>query len=131
MMYKPIGGVKSVSLCFATQTDKAATVPIIDDSSYYNQSVSADNAAVVVEHSLTLLARRADCQMWMNTHFVERAILEGFVATVCLNDGREFVLGSAELPLRLSLLTQTSGKSLSDTPTVTLTLKCENSTLID
>lgn len=129
MIHKPIGGVKVVSLRFVNQTSGAIIVPIIDDSSEYIQSVSGDRAPIVVEHSLTLSARRVDALQWLTEIFVERAILEGFVATVEMNDGRTFSLGSEASPLRLVQFTDRSNSSIAQTPTVTLTLKCENSTL--
>lgn len=131
MNYKPIGGVKSTTLRFASQSGEAVVVPIVDDSSCYSQSISALDAPIVVRHLLQISARRADSSAWLSRRFVERGVIEGFVASVVLNDGRSFDLGTLQQPLRLVELKDSSGSALSDTPIVTLTLQCENSTLTD
>ncbi|MBQ9137087.1 MAG: hypothetical protein IJX65_00435 [Alistipes sp.] len=127
MSYKPIGGVQSVALRFVAVTEQIA-VPLIDDASEYKQTVVASELGVV-HHVLTLVARRDDAQPWLGEEFALRAVLEGVVATLTLEDGRECTLGSPDIPLRLDTLQSTSALSPSDEPTVTLTLRCETLTL--
>ncbi len=134
MIHKPIGGVKGVKFyAAATGIVEALSVevPLIDDRSVYTQQLQVDGGVVVVEHTLRLVARRNDAQAWIDSFFVERAVLQGLKATVVLNDGREFEVGVCEAlqystPLRLVELTADSATSVSQEPTVTLTLRSHN-----
>ena len=132
MINKPIGGVQGVRLyAAATGIVEALSVevPLIDDRSSYIQQLQADDGAVVVEHTLCLVARRNDAEAWIDSNFVERAVLQGLWAEVTLNDGREYEVGRCEsvlysTPLRLVELTADSATSVRQEPTVTLTLRC-------
>ena len=134
MVHKPIGGVKSVKL-YAAATGAVESlsveVVLVDDRSVYTQQLTADGGVVVVEHTLRLVARREDAQLWLDGHFVERATLQGLQAEVWLNDGRMVEVGLCEqmlysTPLRLASLTVDSAESVSQEPTVTLTLRSCN-----
>ena len=128
MNIKPIGGVRGVTLCFSTDENKRSEidVPLVVDSSEYIQQVDCTRAIVVVSHLLTLVSERRNALPWIDLPFLERAAMEGVIATVVLNDGRVVDVGSKSAPLRIVSLKDASGTSCSQTPTVTLTLKCEN-----
>ena len=122
-----------MTLRFATDENRLSEiqVPLVVDSSEYIQQVDCVKAIVVVNHLLTLVSERRNALPWINLAFLERAAMEGVIATVALNDGRVVDVGSKSAPLRIISLNDASRCSCSQTPTVTLTLKCENITLTE
>lgn len=128
MNHKPIGGVQSVTLQSAQSGSISIAVPLIDDSSVYQQSVEPLES-LTVRHTLTLVARRNDAEAWLSESFVQRAACGGFVAEVVLNDGRRYSVGDSSAPVYLIKLLSDSKMSAAGEPTVTLTLCCENNTL--
>lgn len=128
MNHKPIGGVQSVTLRSTPTAATTIAVPLVDDSSVYQQCIEASES-VVVRHTLTLVARRNDAEDWLSESFVQRAACSGFVAEVVLNDGRQYSVGDSSAPLYLMKLVSDSKMSATEEPTVTLTLCCENNTL--
>lgn len=129
-MSKPIGGVRGVTLRFATeQNAQVQVVPLVDDSSEYVQMVDCTKCIIGVTHTLTLEAQRCNASPWLSLDFIERATIDGVIATVELNDGRVVDIGNSSTPLRVCSIKDASRTSCSHIPTVTLTLKCENLTL--
>ena len=117
-----------MTLQSTTADDTTIAVPLVDDSSAYQQSIEASES-VAVCHTLTLVARRNDAEAWLSESFVQRAACGGFVAEVVLNDGRRYSVGDSSSPLYLTKLVSDSKTSVVGEPTVTLTLCCENNTL--
>ena len=134
MIHKPIGGVRSVELRATAAVGVEALsveVALIDDRLSYVQHLCADKGTIVVEHTLELVARRNDARQWMDNAFVERAVLQGLQASITLNDGREIELGVCDTtlyatPLRLVSLLSDSARSVAYEPTVTLTLRSQD-----
>ena len=142
LAYKPVGGVESVVLypadavqtalfssegCSATLLGEDLEVALLDDGSYYEERAESDEGITKIAHRLHLVADRGEAEAWLDADFVERASIEGVVAVVPLADGRRLLVGysshfGSEQPLRLTLLTSSSGSKLHDNPTVTLQL---------
>lgn len=141
-MHKPIGGVESVALypadavdvalfsscgCEVSFFDTPIEVELLDDSSVYEEKTESRCGVIKVTHRLTLVADRDEAEGWLSNEFLERASLEGVVATVKLCDGRRLLVGYSanfrdEQPLRLESVVCSSGSSLHDRPTTTLLL---------
>ena len=135
MDYKPVGGVRSVTLYAAdTVGGVLAEVELIDDSSTYKEVLAAEKGCGVVRQTLTLKALYSSAAAWLSREFIEEATLAGLVAKVTLNDLRQITVGYSEIlkfeqPLRLKSLEIDSKHSVEQTPTVTLELCCESITL--
>ena len=146
---KPVGGVDAVVLypadavkhalfsqwgCEVEFQGEGVAVALIDDASLYEEVVSSAKGIVGVTHSLTLVARYKDAGVWLATPFLERLAQEGVIATVALSDGRSIVVGYSqhfgeEQPLMLESVTTSSGRALSETPSVTLRLVSHDTAL--
>ena len=135
MDYKPVGGVRSVTLYAAdTVGGVLAEVELIDDSSTYKEVLTAGKGCGVVKHTLVLKALYGSAAAWLSGECIEKATLVGVVARVTLNDLRQVTVGYSEAlkfeqPLRLKSLEVDSKHSVGQTPTVTLELCCESITL--
>ena len=143
---KPVGGVAMAVLyrpdddmeiafgdgeCYAVFNCEGVEVVLLDDSSSFEECIAPDAGAVSVVHTLTLVAARGDAVAWTAPGFAERVTHEGVIADLTLNDGRRMVVGCSEAlgteqPLRLASLRCDSGLRLTQTPTVTLTLRSED-----
>lgn len=134
MDYKPVGGVRSVTLYAADAVGRLlAQVELIDDSSSYSQVLVVEKGVGVVRHTLTLKALYCSAEEWLDSRFIERATYGGVVAEVTLNDSRQITVGYSESlkfeqPLRLKRLEIDSAHSVAQTPTVTIELCCESIT---
>ena len=140
--YKPVGGVESVALypadavvtalfssngCEVELSGNSIEVPLLDDASQYDEISRLEHGAASVLHKLHLVADRKDAEKWLDSAFLERAAFEGFIAVVSLSSGQSLLVGYSahlgnEQPLRLESLTTSSGKTLHETPSVTLRL---------
>ena len=137
MGYKPVGGVRSVTLHAADtvgRTMESIDVELMDDGSTYREVLSVEQGSGVVKHTLTLKALYSAAEAWLSREFIDMATLAGVVAEVTLNDSRQIVVGQtealgAEQPLRIKSLEVDSAHSPSEVPTVTLVLCCESITL--
>ncbi len=137
METKPIGGIKSVSL-FAAGAVGLTTMPIevelTPHGSLYEQRLTTANGIITVEHTLKLVAHKTDAQKWCQSDFINHALIGGLVADVTLNDGQQIRVGYSdslldEQPLRLESVVVTSENSIAKTPTVTLTLSSQDTTI--
>ena len=137
--YKPVGGILSAELFFASEVNTAGDLPegkgvaveLIDDESTYEELFSASNGLVSVQHTLTLASDRNLAREWLSQEFVQRCTAEGVVARVTMATGEQIVVGTDprfgfEQALRLSSLGFMSGSSPNDSPRVILTLKCHD-----
>lgn len=137
--YKPVGGILSAELFFASGVNSAGDLPegegvaveLIDDESMYEELFSASNGLVSVQHTLTLVADRNRATEWLQREFLERCSTEGVVARVEMATGDEIVVGHCprfdfEQALRLGSLKFSSGDRLNSSPKVVLTLKCHD-----
>ena len=140
--HKPIGGVVSARLypteavesvifsggeCRVELSGECVEVLLLDDASLYEEQLHNRRGAMLVEHRLTLVAERNQALEWLDGSWQERLSTEGVVAVVGLNDGRELLVGyssyfGAEQPLHLDSLVSSSGRSVLDTPCLTLQL---------
>lgn len=141
--HKPVGGVARVALhsadavgavsfasdggCAIAFDDEATEVELLDDGSTFVEKIATDTGIALVEHTLSLVASRNSAEAWLNPDFLQRATRIGVIAEVVLNDGRAIVVGysrhlATEQPLRLREVTISSGRTPTDTPTVTLRL---------
>lgn len=140
--YKPVGGVESCTLYPADAVETAifssrgcemqlcgegVEVPLLEDSSRYEEESRSRDGVVKVSHLLHLVADRKEAEEWLDNNLLERLAIEGAVAVVTLEDGRRLLAGYSphlgnEQPLRLESLISTSGSNLHDRPTVTLRL---------
>lgn len=134
MDYKPVGGVRSVTLYAADAVGRqVAQVALIDDSSTYIEEVVIEKGVAVVRHTLKLKALYSCAEEWLSSEFIEMATYCGVVAEVTLNDSRQITVGYSEAlrfeqPLRLKSLEVDSKHSVAQTPTVTIELCCESIT---
>ena len=143
--YKPVGGVARAVLyrpeaCNAAFVDGVCTasfdgggveVALIDECSSFEEVAACDSGRISVVHTLSLVASRNDADLWLAPQFVADAVRRGVVADLTLNDGRRLIAGFSadfadEQPLRLLSLRSASGERLAQTPTVTLTLRSED-----
>lgn len=144
--YKPVGGIAAVRLyapgdvgsasfgsngCYVVFSGTADEVPLLDDRSGFEELCSGSPGPVSVRHTLTLVSDRNMAGEWFSGDFLSRALSEGFVAYIRLNDGRTLLGGyserlGGEQPLRLVSLHSQSGAGLSDSPTLTLVLASED-----
>ena len=137
MSYKPVGGVRRVSLHSADTVGLQSSgieVELVDDSSRYCQQLSVEGGVATVIHRLSLTALCYNAEPWLNEEFIERCAQDGVVAKVEMNDTRHLTVGYSdalqfEQPLRLESIVVDSALSAADTPTVTLTLLSQNSTI--
>lgn len=138
MDYKPVGGVRRVSLRAADTVVRAmesVEVELIDDGSTYREVLSVERGSGVVRHTLTLKALYSNAEAWLQSEFIDMATRTGVVAEVMLNDSRQVTVGFSEAlgveqPLRIKSLEVDSAHSPSEVPTVTLVLCCEGVNLI-
>ena len=132
MDYKPVGGVRSVTLYAADAVGRLlAQVELIDDSSSYSQVLVVEKGVGVVRHTVTLKALYISAEEWLDSRFIEMATYGGVVAEVTLNDSRQITVGYSESlkfeqPLRLKRLEIDSAHSVAQIPTVTLVLCSED-----
>ena len=128
MKYKPTGGIERclLSTAKAVGADEEFSVELIDDSSHYTQSIKADNNAIIVDHTLTLVARADKAADWLSSSFLEWALYEGLQATVLLNCQQLLSLGT----LKLLSLDVSTAQSLTEQPTVTLKLHRQDTNVI-
>ena len=137
--YKPVGGILSAELFFASEVNTAGDLPegkgvaveLIDDESTYEELFSASNGLVSVQHTLTLVADRNRANEWLQREFLERCSTEGTVAHIVFASKEEIKVGYCprflvEQALRLDSLRFSSGDRLNTSPRVTLTLKCHD-----
>lgn len=137
--YKPVGGILSAELFFASglgsvddiAEGKGVAVELIDDESTYEELFSASNGLVSVQHTLTLVADRDKAREWLQKEFLERCATEGVVAHIIFATKEEIMVGHCprfafEQALRLDSLRFSSGDRLNTSPRVTLTLKCHD-----
>ena len=137
--YKPVGGILSAELFFASEVNTAGDLPegkgvaveLIDDESTYEELFSASNGLVSVQHTLTLVADRNMANEWLQREFLERCSTEGAVAHIVFASKEEIKVGYCprflvEQALRLDSLRFSSGDRLNASPRVTLTLKCHD-----
>lgn len=140
--YKPVGGVERVALypahavemalfsnegCEVSLAGTPIEVELIDDGSFYEETIENKCGVTRISHRLHLCASRECAEAWLDNEFLEQMALDGVVAVASLNDGRTLLVGysahfEAEQPLRLESLTSTSGSELHETPVVTLQL---------
>ena len=145
---KPVGGIRSVKLCttdniagvgFSSDATTNASLEFVDsnevmecslleDSSSFEEEFSFDQGVVAVRHTLSLVANRDLAAAWLEAEFCGELRLKGLCAVVTLNDDRQLLVGysqrfGGQQPLRVKGIKVWSGVSLSDTPTVTLTLE--------
>lgn len=141
--YKPVGGVARAALypargdvelrfasgvCEVRFCCEPAEVPLIDDRSSFEELLDNSSGPVSVTHTLTLVAERGAAERWLSWDFADDVSRQGVIADITLNDGRRLIVGCSErmerdYPLRFVSLRSDSGKRLSDTPTLTLTLR--------
>ena len=137
MSYKPIGGVRSVSLHTANTAGinkEGLVVELADDRSFSLQTLKVENGVLVVEHTLTLVAHIDDAAPWLEQSFIDRTILEGVVAMVTLNSGEQKWVGHSdkmlfEQPMRLRSVEIDSACSAAEIPTVKIVLYSEDTTI--
>ena len=141
--YKPVGGVARVALyptyadfggrspggvCEATFDCEPGEVPLTDDRSSFVELLDNSSGPLSVTHTLTLVAERGEASKGLSAEFADSLSRQGGIADVTLNDGRRLIVGCSErmerdFPLRFVSLHSDSGRRLSDTPTLTLTLR--------
>lgn len=93
MDYKPVGGVRSVTLYAADTVGRLlAEVELIDDSSTYREVLAAEKGCGVVKHTLTLKALYSGAAAWLSREFIEEATSVGVVAHISLNDLRQITV---------------------------------------
>ena len=139
--YKPVGGILSAELFFASEVNTAGDLPegkgvaveLIDDESTYEELFSASNGLVSVQHTLTLCSTTQLATDWFAADFLTRAAADGVVARIGLSSGESIVVGWSqhfgfEQPLRLRSLAFHSGSRPSETPRVELTLTSMDTT---
>lgn len=139
--YKPVGGLVRAELFHSSQVDSVeqlrwgagVEVGLVDDASSYTEQFSADNRQVSVLHTLTLCSDRNQAGAWFDGEFLRRVAADGVVAKVELATGEQITVGwcsrmGFEQSLRLHSLEFDSGKSLNDSPRVTLSLSCRDVT---
>ena len=139
--YKPVGGLVRAELFLVSQLDNVnhaawgggIEVGLVDDASSYIEQFSADNRQVSVLHTLTLCSDRNQAGAWFDGEFLRRVAADGVVAKVELATGEQITVGwcsrmGLEQSLRLHSLEFDSGKSLNDSPRVTLSLSCRDVT---
>ncbi|MBQ2394443.1 MAG: hypothetical protein II307_01615 [Alistipes sp.] len=145
---KPVGGVRSVSLC---TSDNIAVAEFVDNATVCNQLEFVDDKAVMecmlledcssfeekfafndgvvaVRHTLTLIADRNLAEAWLEPEFRNDSIVKGLCAIITLNDGRKILVGYSERfgasqPLHISEIALSSGRKLSDAPKITMVLE--------
>lgn len=144
--HKPVGGIAAVRLyapgdvgsvsfsddgCRVVFSGTAEEFPLLDDRSSFEELCDGSGGPVSVRHTLTLVSDRNMAGEWLSGEFLSRALLDGFVAYIRLNDGRTLLAGysdrlGGEQPLRLVSLLSQSGTGLSDSPELTLVLASED-----
>ena len=140
--YKPVGGVESAALypadavatalfssegCNIKLSGEPIEIPLMEEKSRYEETLSVEHGKSYVAHQLHLVADRNDAGEWLENRFWEQSSFDGLIAVVSLCDGRRLLVGySAQLgnehPLQLEALSSTSGNTLHETPSVTLQL---------
>ena len=137
--FKPVGGIVAAELfpvaSFASPQEmvEGAGVKVVlaDYASHYEECFSSDNGLVSVEHTLTLVADRADASGWINAEFLRRCAAEGVAARVRLATGEVLFVGwcprlEFEQALRLRSLKSLSGSRPKHRPRVELVLSCRD-----
>lgn len=139
---KPKGGVARVALhtadavgrlvveeegCRVSFADTPLEVPLVEQASHFEETVTADGGSIAVCHRLTMVAERNLASEWLDPDFLRRAALQGVVAEVELCDSRCLLVGyslrlAEEQPLRLQSMDSSSGVRPNDLPLITLTL---------
>lgn len=137
MSYKPVGGVRSVSLHAANAVGinrEGLVVELAEDRSSYVERLRVDDGVVVVEHTLTLVAHKECAAPWLEQQFIDRTIFEGVVAKITLNSGEQKSVGYSEKmlfeqPMRLKSIEIDSALSAEQIPTVKMILYSEDTTI--
>ncbi len=126
MDYKPIGGIERCSLSAANAVDQSIVeVTLAEDCSEYTQTIDGSKRAMVVQHTLTLVAPTECAERWFDPDFLELVLYDGVVATLSLNSNAQITTPT----LRLQSLTSTTSKSVEQQPTTTLVLSNQTTTL--
>ena len=134
--YKPVGGILSAELFFASDLNsvddmvkgQGVAVELCDDKSTYEEHFSAESGLVSVQHTLTLTARRGVADEWLDKRFLELCAAQGVVARVLLSSGESLTVGwserfGVEQALRLEQMHLQSGSKPTDEPRICLKLK--------
>lgn len=137
--YKPIGGILRAelypvaNLCSSADIaeGEGVEVTLADYASHYDESISSDNGLVSVEHTLTLVAERADADLWVDAEFLRHCAAEGVAARVWLATGEVLTMGFSprmgfEQALRLHSMTALSGSRPKHRPRVELVLRSQD-----
>lgn len=137
--FKPIGGIVAAELFPVADLlsiddlvqGEGLSVGLADYASHYEENFFSDNCQVSVEHTLTLVADRADAAGWVDAEFLRRASAEGVVAKVWLASGEELVVGwcerlGFEQALRLRSLKCATGSRPKHRPHIELVLACRD-----
>lgn len=133
--FKAVGGILAAEL-FPVATLASADdiiegggieVELADYASHYDESFSSDNGLVSVEHTLTLVAERANAGKWIDAEFLRHCAVEGVAARVWLATGEVLTMGWSprfgfEQALRLDSVKALSGSRPKHRPRVELTL---------
>ena len=135
LTYKPIGGVVAAELYLVRDLASAEdiipgsglAVALVDDGSHYDESFTAEQGAVSVNHSLTLCSDRNSASAWFDVELMQIASTEGVAALITLATGEQLRLGWSrkfgfEQALRFKSLEFHSGMRPGEEPRVSLTL---------
>ncbi len=137
--FKPIGGVVAAELFLISDLHllsdvvegEGVKVELADYASHYEESFASDNCQVSVQHTLTLVADRAEANPWIDAEFLRHCAAEGVVARVWLASGERLTVGWSphlgfEQALRLGSLKCMSGSRPKHRPRVELVLECRD-----
>ena len=137
--FKPVGGVVAAELFTLDKVTSAGeiipgsgvAVELADYASHYEESLSAENGLVSVQHTLTLVADRQNAAPWMEAEFIRHCAQQGVVAMVWLATGEVLTVGRCERmgleqALRLGSLTCSSGVRPRQRPRAELVLRCRD-----
>ena len=137
--YKPVGGILSAELFFASDLHsvddmakgQGVAVELCDDKSTYEEYFSAESGLVSVQHTLPLVADRAEAASWIDAEFLRHCAAEGVVARVHLATGERLTVGWSprlgfEQALRLRSLKCATGLRPKHRPRVGLVLECRD-----
>lgn len=145
---KPAGGVRSAALAAADDIEtllfsddgsrcevfrlrdgaQVMECHLVEDRSSFAETLTLDDGAPLVRHTLTLAADRNSAAAWLEGRFLDDVRRAGVVAAVTLEDGRTLLAGASrrfalEQPLRMKSLAADSGKHHADAPALVLVLE--------
>lgn len=137
--FKPIGGIIAAELFpiaglrepQAIVEGEGVKVTLADYASHYEESFASENCPVSVQHTLTLVADRAEAASWIDAEFLRHCAAEGVVARVHLATGERLTVGWSprlgfEQALRLRSLKCATGLRPKHRPRVELVLECRD-----